>query len=179
MDERENPNERQDQVPLMVLDAIRWEFDADDKRHQSLTLRATVFLAGDVSVLALVFSALSTVGRGPSPEYVVFLERIILSLIGLSVSAAGICAALGLKGSPSLEVPNVDSFLNPDRYEMAPSDVARDFVAAYGDSVRSHRKLTEHVARYVKGAGWLTLTAVALAGILIMSVAIGGGEGHF
>ena len=158
----------------LLMEAARWEFETDDKRHTSLTSRATVLLSVGIAILGLTFTGLSFLLSRTSglSNSAMFLVLVVIVLIAIAVIASGAFAILAIKTNP-IEVPAIESLLDPERHDMHPNTVAKDFTDVYGKLVRSHREKGQAVASNVDVSGYLLLTALALLGILVLAVVIG------
>ena len=158
----------------LILDSIRWEFDTDDKRHDSFTTRATVLLGVDATILTVMFTGVSFLLAstsslaGPALTWGLWL----LLLITAVIVASGVLATLAITAR-NIEMPNVDSLLDSSRYTTAEDVVARDYAEAYGKSVRTHRDKGQRMAKKINASARLLLTALVLIGILVAVVIVG------
>lgn len=171
-----DPCSQADNLPSaqLILDSIRWEFETEDKRHDSFTTRATVLLGVDATILTVMFTGVSFLLADPPSLAGLALTwglRLLL-LITAVIVASGILATLAIT-TRNIEMPNVDSLLDPSRYITAPDVVACNFAEAYGTSVRSHRKKGQRMARQINASAYLLLTGLFSIGILVAVVVMG------
>jgi len=162
------------QSAQLMLDSIRWEFQMDDSRHQSFTSRATVLLGVDITILVLMFTGASfLIAHSATVDgYALYLGLLLFILVTVMIVASGVIAGLAMTASP-IEMPNIESLLDPRRYTTDADVVARDFAEAYRKSVRSHREKGQVVARRINASTYLLLTALVLTGILVLALVIG------
>ncbi|MHB1488284.1 MAG: hypothetical protein ACYCZM_12140 [Acidimicrobiales bacterium] len=158
----------------LLLDTIRWEFDADDHRHQSLILRATVLLSVSVTVLALLYTGVSLVLS--SHAALAHVARFLV--IFLTIMTAGVIVLSGIFSTMAMKtslmvVPKPRSLLDSRRYSTDEDVVARDLAGAYQGMVESHRDATEGIAKKVNRAAILLSSALALVGMLVVLVTLG------
>src|SRR5579875_571236 len=120
-------------VNQLLLETMKWELDVDDKRHQSLTLRATVLLAVDMTLLGLILTGMVLAGhkfKSPSDH---FLFELLAAVSSGGIVVSSVLSARALAPARALKMPNIPSILEFQEAETV-GEVSEALARAYGES---------------------------------------------
>lgn len=159
-------------VNQLVLDTMKWEFDVDDKRHQSLTLRATVLLAVDMTLLGLILTGMVLAGHNFKSLSDHFLFELLAAVSSGGIVVSSVLSVRALTPARALKMPNIPSLLEFQEAEPV-GEVSEAFARAYGDSVRDHRVLTQLLADRLESSGNIMLLSIVYVGIMVLTTILG------